>query len=125
MPPRITTALAIAASLVAAALAPAAPAAAATAASAAAKKPNLRACYDGNCKITITKRVSFRLDPSFGVTKVWIRFNQNMVEVSAKGPGLALGGGFSEDGSTTLNGITFSVSSLSKRKAVIRLSHPG
>ncbi|MEV5328068.1 hypothetical protein WBK31_07070 [Nonomuraea sp. N2-4H] len=27
------------------------------------KKPNLRACYDGTCKLTITKPVSFRVHP--------------------------------------------------------------
>lgn len=123
MPPRITTALALAASLVVGGAAPVATATAAAAATSA--KPNLRACYDGNCKVTITKRVSFRIDPGFGVTKVWVRFNANQVTVKAKGPGVVLGGGFSEGGSTALNGIVFSVDSLSKRKAVLRLTYSG
>ncbi|MEV0143872.1 MULTISPECIES: hypothetical protein [unclassified Nonomuraea] len=112
-----TAALAVAASI---ALVPAiAPTASAAA------KPNLRACYDGNCKITITKKVSFRIDPSFVFTKLTISFNASGVSVQSSGPGVSGSSYFSEGSTSTLNGITFSALSLSKKKAVLRLSTQG
>ncbi|MFD0884944.1 hypothetical protein ACFQ08_10340 [Streptosporangium algeriense] len=110
-----TAALAVAMSL---ALVPAG----ATTASAAAK-PNLRACYDGNCKISITKKVSFRVDPSFVFTKLTLSFNANGVHVKASGPGVSGSGYFSgRGGSYTINGITIYALSLSKKRAVLRLT---
>ncbi|MFC4007998.1 hypothetical protein ACFOY2_12250 [Nonomuraea purpurea] len=110
-----TATLAVAASLVLV------PAAVPTAFAAA--KPNLSACYDGNCKITITKKVSFRIDPSFGFTKLTISFNANGVKVNASGPGMRGSAYFTDGGaSSTLNGITMYARSLSKKKAALVLT---
>ncbi|MFD1538789.1 hypothetical protein [Nonomuraea guangzhouensis] len=109
-----TAALAVAASL---ALVPAvAPAAFAAA------KPNLRACYDGNCKITITKKVSFPVDPSFGITRLTLSFKAGRVYVKDSGPGVRGSGYFDEGGSSTMNGILIYALSVSKKKAVLVLT---
>ncbi|MEU4829603.1 hypothetical protein [Streptosporangium sp. NPDC023615] len=84
--------------------------------------PNLRACYDGKCKLTITKPVRFRVDPQYGFTRISISFNSRAVR--ARG---ITEGGFGEvefgiHGSGTLGGIDIRLVSLSKRKAVLRLS---
>ncbi|MFI7539438.1 hypothetical protein [Streptosporangium sp. NPDC049376] len=94
----------------------------ATTAFAAAAKPNLRACYDGNCKISITRKVSFRIDPGFGITKLTLSFNAGGVHVKSSGPGVSGSAYFSGSGSVTVNGITVQALSLSSRKAVLRLT---
>ncbi|MFC5832683.1 hypothetical protein [Nonomuraea insulae] len=108
------TALAVAASM---ALVPVA----ATGASAAAK-PNLRACYDGRCAITLTKSVSFRVSSRFGITRLAISFDSSTVRVKGTGPGVTsqaiLGGG----ASGSVNNIGIRIVSLSGGKAVLRLS---
>ncbi|MFF4414424.1 hypothetical protein ACFYY8_18000 [Streptosporangium sp. NPDC001559] len=88
----------------------------------AAAKPNLRACYDGNCKISITKKVSFRIDPGFGFTRLTLSFNAGGVYVKSSGPGVSGSAYFSGSGSVTVNGITVHALSLSGRKAVLRLT---
>ncbi|TMR94972.1 hypothetical protein [Nonomuraea basaltis] len=122
MPPRITTALAVAASVVAGTLAPAgyASAAAATDASAAAK-PNLRACYDGRCKLTLTKRVSFRVSSRFGITRLAISFTGRTLHVKGTGPGVMSEAFLGKGSSGSVNDIGIRIVSLSSKKAVIRL----
>ncbi|WP_170222978.1 hypothetical protein [Nonomuraea turkmeniaca] len=137
MAPRIATALVVAASVIS--LAPAGQASAATtmpatvpttvpatvpagSASAAWAKPNVRACYDGRCKLTITKRVSFRVSSRFGITRLSVGFTEDGVTVKGVGPGVMSGAGFSEGGSATVSGIRFRIVSLSSRKAVLRLT---
>jgi hypothetical protein len=99
------------------------PAAAATAA------PNLRACYDGKCKFTFTKAVSFRVSSRYyGFTRVYVSkeymggmFNQDMVVVRAPGMTSSLGKGASGEfrygKKRTLN---FRVLSITDRGATIR-----
>ncbi|MET8007829.1 hypothetical protein [Nonomuraea glycinis] len=110
---------AFAAILIAASMTAAAPASAAQ--SAATTAPNYRACYDGTCKITLTKKASFRVHPRFGITRLTITFNSRQVRVKGTGPGVTAGGGFSKGGAVTVNGIQFTVTSLSGKKAVLRL----
>jgi hypothetical protein len=119
MPPRITTALAIAASVVLGGLTPVIPASAATADAAA--KPNLRACYDGRCKLTLTKRVSFRVSSRFGITRLAISFTANRVHVRGTGPGVVSEAYLGKGSSGSVNDIGIRISSLSSKKAVLRL----
>ncbi|WP_327580512.1 hypothetical protein OHA25_31130 [Nonomuraea sp. NBC_00507] len=119
MPPRIITALVVAASIIS--LAPAGQASATAAVSAVGAKPNLRACYDGRCKLTLTKRVTFRVSSRFGITRLSVGFTGKGVTVKGTGPGIGAGASFSKGGSATVSGIKFSIVSLSSRKAVLNL----
>ncbi|WP_157248255.1 hypothetical protein [Nonomuraea typhae] len=109
------TAVALAAVMVATPFAVTAPASAAA-------KPNLRACYDGKCKITITKAVSFRVAPRYRlgrlrVSRVWSStFSQYLVRVEA--PGLT--GTISEGGRGRLNSLDYRVLSITGKGATIR-----
>jgi hypothetical protein len=84
--------------------------------------PNLRACYDGNCKLTIRKTVRFRVNPRFGVTRLSISFTSNFIRVKGTGPGVSGQTMFGKGGSGTVNGIKVRLISLSGSKAVLRLS---
>ena len=57
-------------------------AAAVTAVGVAQATPNLRACYDGKCKPTLSRPASFR----FSITRLRITFNADRVRVVATGP---------------------------------------
>ncbi|AQZ60710.1 unnamed protein product [[Actinomadura] parvosata subsp. kistnae] len=95
---------------------------AATAASTAAAKPNLRACYDGRCNLTLTKSVSFRVSPRFGITRLAISFDSSTVHVKGTARG-AMSQVFLSEGATgSVNNIGVRVVSLSSGKAVLRLS---
>lgn len=107
------------AALAAAAIAGLAPAAQAS--TTAVAKPNVRACYDGNCKLTLTKSVSFRVSPKFGLTRLYISFTADGLAVSGEGSSRVESFG-STDGSVTVNGIKVRPLSLSDSRAVLRLS---
>ncbi|MDP4509937.1 hypothetical protein [Nonomuraea turcica] len=139
MPPRITTALVVAASVISlapagqasataagpatvpAAVSAAGPATVPAAVAGVSAKPNLRACYDGRCKLTLTKRVTFRVSSRFGITRLSVGFTGKVVTVKGTGPGIGAGASFSKGGSATVSGIKFSIVSLSSRKAVLNL----
>ncbi|MBB6548585.1 hypothetical protein [Nonomuraea rubra] len=88
----------------------------------AAAKPNLRACYDGTCKLTLTKGVSFRVSSRFGLSRLAITFNSTTVRVKGTGPGV-MSQAFLGEGSTgSVNHIGVRVVSLSSGKAVLRLT---
>ncbi|MFI6507053.1 hypothetical protein ACIBCT_05565 [Streptosporangium sp. NPDC050855] len=90
--------------------------------SAQAAAPNLRACYDGRCRLTLSKTARFRVSPRFGVTRLSISFTSRLVRVKATGPGVTSQAVFGTGGSGTVNGISVRVVSLSKGKAVLRLT---
>ncbi|MEV0160705.1 hypothetical protein B0I32_124134 [Nonomuraea fuscirosea] len=113
---KITTALAVAASL---ALTPVAAHATATTATA---KPNLRACYDGKCKLTLTKSVSFRVSSRFGITRLAIAFNSSTVKVRGTGAYVSSQAVLGRGSTGSVNGIGVRILSLSGSKAVLRLS---
>ncbi|MER6948268.1 hypothetical protein ABT294_30000 [Nonomuraea sp. NPDC000554] len=109
------TALTLAAVMVAAPFA-AAPASAAAG-------PNLRACYDGKCKITITKPVSFRVSSRYRLSRVRVSkvyvgglFHADMVRVEAPGLVTTLG----EGASGSLNSLSVRVLSITDRGATVR-----
>ncbi|MBB5076731.1 hypothetical protein [Nonomuraea endophytica] len=112
------TALTLAAVMAAASFAT--PASAATQFATAAAKPNLRACYDGKCKITITRPVSFRVAARYRLSRVWVSkvyaFNQDMVRVEGPGVATTLGAG----GSGSINSLNVRVLSITDRGATVR-----
>lgn len=105
-----------------AALAPVSAAAPATNATTDAAKPNLRACYDGRCKLTLTKTVRFKVSPRFGVTRLSISFNRTTVRVRATGPGVTSQAVLGSRARGSVNGIGVRVVSLSRTKAVLSLA---
>jgi hypothetical protein len=84
--------------------------------------PNLRACYDGKCKLTLSKAVAFRVSPRFGVTRLSISFGSGFVRVKATGSGVTSQAQLGAGGSGSVNGIGVRVVSASKSKAVLSLS---
>ncbi|MGR6916800.1 hypothetical protein ACU635_21385 [[Actinomadura] parvosata] len=94
----------------------------AAAGAAAAAKPNLRACYDGRCNLTLTKSVSFRVSPRFGITRLAISFNSSTVRVKGTAPGVMSQAFLGEGATGSVNNIGVRVVSLSSGKAVLRLS---
>lgn len=88
----------------------------------AATRPNLRACFDGKCKLTLKKPVSFRVSSKFGITKLSITFTRSSVRVKGTGPGVASQALLGAGTSGSVNGIGVRVVSLSGSKAVLRLS---
>ncbi|GGO15772.1 hypothetical protein GCM10010116_31730 [Microbispora rosea subsp. aerata] len=93
----------------------------ATPASAAAK-PNLRACYDGKCTITITKPVSFRVASRYHLSKVRVArvynryYDRYMVHVSGPGVSVTLG----EGARGSLNSLSVRVLSITGKGAKVR-----
>ncbi|SEG91647.1 hypothetical protein SAMN05444920_107320 [Nonomuraea solani] len=114
-------ALTVAASL---ALAPAAATAATAATAETAARPNLRACYDGNCKLTITKAVSFRVSPRFGITRLRISFTGSTVSIRGTSARTMSQTVIGRNATGSVNGIGVRIISLSAGKAVLRLK-PG
>jgi hypothetical protein len=88
----------------------------------AATRPNLRACFDGKCKLTLTKKVSFRVSSKFGITRLSITFTRSSVRVRGTGPGVVSQALLGAGSSGSVNGIGVRVVSLSGSKAVLRLS---
>ncbi|GAA1678577.1 hypothetical protein GCM10009733_089280 [Nonomuraea maheshkhaliensis] len=122
MSAKIATALAVAASLALTPVAAHATTATAAATTATTTKPNLRACYDGKCKLTLTKSVSFRVSSRFGVTRLAIAFNSSMVKVRGTGAYVSSQAVLGRGSSGSVNGIGVRILSLSGSKAVLRLS---
>ncbi|GLW09740.1 hypothetical protein Misp01_48690 [Microtetraspora sp. NBRC 13810] len=89
---------------------------------AAAARPNLRACYDGKCRLTLKKSVKFKVSPRFGVTQVAIYLSSSRVRVKATGPGVTSQAYLGRGTSGSVNGIGVRVVSLSGGKAVLSLS---
>ncbi|TDD13459.1 hypothetical protein [Nonomuraea diastatica] len=106
------------------------PAVAATPAAAAAK-PSYRGCYDGKCKFTFSKAVSFRISAKrYGFSRVYVSkeyvggiFNQDMVVV--RGPGSTASLGEGARGNMRINGknaLSFRVLAITSKGATIRFT---
>ncbi|MFB9527169.1 hypothetical protein [Nonomuraea roseola] len=89
---------------------------------AAATAPNLRACHDGRCRLTLRKSVSFRVSSRFGITRLAISFTGHSVRVKGTGPGVTSQALLGEGTTGSVNGIGVRVLSLSSGKAVLRLT---
>ncbi|GAB2937343.1 hypothetical protein ACFMQL_17185 [Nonomuraea fastidiosa] len=106
------------------------PAVAATPAAASAK-PSYRSCYDGKCKFTFTKSVSFRISKKrYGFSRVYVSkeyvggiFDQDMVVVRAPGSTVSLGeGAEGEIRINRKNALSFRVLAITSQGATIRFT---
>ncbi|MFG1941615.1 hypothetical protein [Nonomuraea sp. NPDC048826] len=104
------------------------PAVAATPAAASAK-PSYRGCYDGKCKFTFKKSVSFRISKKrYGFSRVYVSkefvggiFNRDMVVVRAPGTTASLGeGGKGDIRVNRKNTLSFRVLAITSKGATIR-----
>ncbi|MFG1696690.1 hypothetical protein [Nonomuraea sp. NPDC049309] len=98
---------------------------------AAAAKPTYRSCYDGTCKFTFKKPVSFRISKArYGFSRVYVSkeyvggiFNQDMVVV--RGPGATASLGEGAEGEIRVNGknaLSFRVLAITSQGATIRFT---
>ncbi|KAB8193082.1 hypothetical protein FH608_022405 [Nonomuraea phyllanthi] len=97
---------------------------AATPASAAAR-PSYRACYDGKCKFTFSKRVSFRVAGKYRLGRVYVSkqyvagmFNQDMILVRSGGSSVYIG----EGGSGSIGRLNFRTVAITSKGATIRFT---
>jgi hypothetical protein len=97
----------------------------------AAAKPSLRGCYDGKCKFTFTKPVSFRISSKYGFPKVRVsKVDAETVAVQTtsisriRGQLHMTGGNvfLEEDGWGSIGSLSFRVLSVTDRGATIRFT---
>ncbi|MQA86989.1 MAG: hypothetical protein GEV03_20760 [Streptosporangiales bacterium] len=90
------------------------------------KSPNLDACFDGKCRITVREDTEIPLDGRHGIdTLTIVGVNPNNVSVYGEGDnGTTTAGGSTYPGSTMriANGLTMRVISAGEEKAKIALS---
>ncbi|WP_214321128.1 hypothetical protein [Nonomuraea sediminis] len=78
-------------------------------------------CFDGSCKITVTRSVSFRVSSRYGITKISItRQSGGMVRVRGYGGGVSLEVRFDRYGSGRLNNLLVTPVSIKRRSATLR-----
>ena len=88
-----------------------------------AASPATRACFDGRCKIKVTRAVSFRVSSRYGITKVSIaRLSGGMVRVRGYGGGASLEVQFGINGTGQLNNILITPLSITRHSATLRFS---
>ena len=101
--------------------APAAPAAAVAAHQA--RKPNLRACFDGKCTITVTRPVGFRISGRYGFTRVSVARRPGLrVRVTARGRGVFLTATIDRYGLAMLNDLSVRILAIDRAKARLRFA---
>lgn len=88
----------------------------------AATGPDLRACHDGRCDLTLTRSVSFPVSSRFGITRLAISFDSSIVNVKGTGPGVSSQALLGKGASGSVNNIGVRVVSLSAGKAVLKLA---
>ncbi|MEU7739357.1 hypothetical protein [Nonomuraea sp. NPDC049158] len=116
-----TTCLVLACAATAISGAPIAAASAATA-TAAAKTHDVSDCFDGKCKITITKPVSFPVSSTLGFTTLSIARIGATVEVQGTGPGVSSSTTLSVGGNGSVGALTVRVLSITRNSATVRLA---
>jgi hypothetical protein len=95
----------------------------ATGVQAASARTNLRACFDGNCRITVSKPVSFRVSGRFGFTKVSVRSGgSGLVRVQGTAPGVSSAVVLGAGASGTINNLAVRAESIKGRKMTVRLT---
>ncbi|MEV6153760.1 hypothetical protein AB0L53_25785 [Nonomuraea sp. NPDC052129] len=119
-----TTCLAFAATALAAVVVSGASvaAASASAATSAGKTHDVSACFDGKCKITITKPVSFPVSSTLGFTTLSIARIGYTVEVKGTGPGVSSSTQLSAGGNGSVGALTVRVLSITQNSATVRLA---
>ena len=99
------------------------PVAAVPASASAAKAPNVKACFDGKCKITITSAVKFRVSSRLGFTRLSIaRVGSQSVRVQGTGPGVSSTTTLGAGGTGSVNNISVKVSSVTDKSATLHLT---
>lgn len=94
-----------------------------TAEAPAARKPNLRACFDGRCKITISRPVSFRISSRYGFSRISIaRKPGRLVQVTGRHAGGFAQATLGKGGLATLNNLSVRVLSVTRTKATLRFA---
>lgn len=84
--------------------------------------PDLRACYDGACRLSLSRAVSFRVSSRFGITRLAVTFTGDQVKVKGTGPGVSSQARLGAGTTGSVNGIGVQVLSLSADRVVLRLS---
>ncbi|MEU4233003.1 hypothetical protein AB0F17_52675 [Nonomuraea sp. NPDC026600] len=113
-----TTCLAIAFAAVAAV-----PVAAVPVSASAVKTPDVKACFDGKCKITITTAVKFRVSGQLGFTWLSIaRVDSSAVKVQGTGPGVSSATTLGVGGSGSVGKLSVKVSSITDASATVHLA---
>ncbi|MCA2221125.1 hypothetical protein [Nonomuraea aurantiaca] len=113
-----TTCLALAAAVVVSGT----PVAAASTATAAGKTHDVSECFDGRCKITVTKPVSFPVSSSLGFTTLSITRVGFAVKVQGTGSGVSSSTTLSAGGNGSVGALTVRVLSITQNSATIRLA---
>lgn len=89
----------------------------------AAHKPNLRACFDGKCKITISRPVSFRISSRYGFTRISVaRKPGGRVQVTGRHPSGFAQATLGKGGFAALNNLSVRVLSVTRTKATLRFA---
>lgn len=115
-----TTCLALAAAVVVSGVPVAV--ASASAATAVAKTDDVSECFDGKCKITITKPVSFPVSSTLGFTTLSIARIGATVKVEGTGPGVSSSTQLSVGGNGSVGALTVQVLSITRNSATVRLA---
>lgn len=96
----------------------------ANASSSASAAASIRSCFDGTCRIRVRTPVTIPVDSRrFGFSSVHVTVSGSMVDVSASGPGFALGGGSTVPGDMGLNNLRIHAQSLHGKIVTLVFSH--
>ncbi|MFG1957799.1 hypothetical protein [Nonomuraea sp. NPDC049028] len=117
-----TTCLALAAATVVVSGAPVAAAPASAATVVAKTDDDVSECFDGKCKITITKPVSFPVSSTLGFTTLSIARIGATVKAEGTGPGVSSSTQLSAGGNGSVGALTVRVLSITANSATIRLA---
>ncbi|HUR07340.1 MAG TPA: hypothetical protein VM347_32685 [Nonomuraea sp.] len=97
--------------------------AAVPASASAGKTPNVKACFDGKCEITITTAVKFRISSRYGFTWLSIaRVGSDAVKVQGTGRGVSSATTLGVGGNGSVNTLSVKVSSITDKSATIHLA---
>ncbi|QFQ95487.1 hypothetical protein F9278_04005 [Streptomyces phaeolivaceus] len=82
--------------------------------------PDTAACFDGRCRLTVSKPLSIDVDSRFGVGELRVtKVTDDTVVLQSSGAGTFLSSSLGEGGTGGLNGLGFRVESLEGGTAVL------